>query len=82
MAGITERNLVTVPALPGVRTSLYSMDEPPIPVVDHDGREVSSLMAVLAEFWRVAALTRLIVRFREDSVFFSPVEIVVLGLDL
>ena len=64
-----------------ISTRFYPMDEPEISVVYHDG-SVSPLMTVLAESWRMTVLARALVSFRKDGMFLSPVEIVVLGLDL
>lgn len=81
MTGVAERNFMTVPALPRVGAGLYSVYEPEISVVDHNRRQVPPLVAVLTEPGRVAILARLLVGLGEDSVFFRPVEVVVLGLD-
>src|SRR3990167_3236563 len=82
MTGVTERYLVTAPALPRVGPRLDPVNHPEIPVVDHYRGEVSSLVAVLTEPRRVTIFTRLLVGFGEDSVFLHPVEIMVLGLDI
>src|SRR5262245_61821795 len=82
MTGVAERDFVTVPALPRVGPRLYAVYEPEIPVMNHNGREVPPLVAVLAEPRRMAILARLLVGLGEDSVFLRPVEIMILGLDL
>jgi len=80
MTSVAKSDLMTVAALPWISPGFNSVYKPEISVVHSNRRQVPSLVAVLTENGRMAALAGLFIRLGKNRVFGRPVKIVILGL--